>query len=186
MEWDLVVVGGGAAGLSAARAGARRLPFWWVRDGADLRKCALAKEPSTLATLDLGGPSRTEIAGTAVVAALGIGLLSAFLVLERRREYAVLRTVGALTRQVLVPSAVEGVVTVAASLVFGLPIGIGMALLSTRVLTPVFTLPPPLLVIDEAGLLGLIGLVLLASAVSIVASLVAVARLPTAQVLHEG
>jgi len=147
---------------------------------------ALAKEQSTLATLNLGGLSRIEIAGAAIIAALGIGLLGAFLVLERRREYAVLRSVGASTRQVLVPPAVEGAVTVTASLLLGVPIGIGMALLSTRVLTPLFTLPPPLLAIDGQGLLGLLGLVLLASAVSIVVSLIAVARLPTVQVLREG
>lgn len=147
---------------------------------------ALAKEQSTLATLNLGGLSRIEIAGAAIIAALGIGLLGAFLVLERRREYAVLRSVGASTRQVLVPPAVEGAVTVTASLLLGVPIGIGMALLSTRVLTPLFTLPPPLLAIDGQGLFGLLGLVLLASAVSIVVSLIAVARLPTVQVLREG
>jgi len=146
---------------------------------------ALAKEQSTLASLNLGGLSRIEIAAAALIAALGIGLLGAFLVLERRREYAVLRSVGATTGQVLVPPAVEGVVTVAASLLLGVPIGLGMALLSTRVLTPLFTLPPPLLAIDVQGLLGLIGLVLVASAISILVSLVAVARLPTVQVLRE-
>ena len=68
-----------------------------------------------------------------------------------------------------------------ASLLLGVPIGIGMALLSTRGLTPLFTHPPPLVAIDGQGQIGLVPL---ASAISVGISLVAVVRLPAVQVLR--
>ena len=145
----------------------------------------LAKEQSTLASLNLAGLSRIETTGTLVIAALGVALLGGFLILERRREYAVLRSLGATTRQVLVPPAVEGVVTVAASLALGLPIGLAMTTITTRVLTPLFTLSPPLIRLAPGGIAGLAGLVVVASSLSLAASLVTVARLRTVSVLRE-
>jgi putative ABC transport system permease protein len=114
-------------------------------------KDALAKDQSMLTTLDLTGLSRIEIAGTLTIAALGIALLGAFLILERRREYAVLRSLGASTRQVLVPQAIEGLSTVAAALALGLPIGSGMNTITSRIPTPLFTLSPPLIRVAPAA-----------------------------------
>jgi putative ABC transport system permease protein len=146
---------------------------------------ALAKEQNTLATLNLSGLGRIETAGTIVIAALGIAVLGAFLVLERRREYAVMRSLGATTRQVLVPPAVEGVATVTASVVLGVPVGIGVAMISARILNPLFTLRPPLIRIDGLALAGLIAGVVAAAALALIGSLVTVARLRTVSVLRE-
>ena len=148
-------------------------------------RTALAKEQNTLATLNLAGLGRIETAGTIVIAALGIAVLGAFLVLERRREYAVMRSLGATTRQVLVPPAVEGLATVAASIILGVPVGIGMAIISARILNPLFTLRPPLIRVDPVALTALIVGVIAAAAVALVASLVGVARLRTVSVLRE-
>lgn len=161
-----------AAGTSAGRTG-------------QTFKDALAKDQSTLTTLDLTGLSRIEIAGTLTITALGIALLGAFLILERRREYAVLRSLGATTRQVLVPPAIEGLTTVAAALALGLPIGLGMTTITTRILTPLFTLSPPLIRVAPASIAGLAGLVTLASGLSLTGSLVVVARLRTVSALRE-
>lgn len=148
-------------------------------------RTALAKEQNTLATLNLAGLGRIETAGTIVIAALGIAVLGAFLVLERRREYSVMRSLGATTRQVLVPPAVEGLATVAASVILGVPVGLGMAIISARVLNPLFTLRPPLIRVDLLALGGLIAGVIAAAAIALVASLVGVARLRTVSVLRE-
>jgi putative ABC transport system permease protein len=148
-------------------------------------RTALVKEQNTLATLNLAGLGKLETAGTILIAALGIAVLGAFLVLERRREYAVMRSLGATTGQVLVPPAVEGVATVTASVALGVPVGIGMAMISVRVLNPLFSLGPPLISIDGAALAGLLAGVIAATALALIASLGTVARLRTVSVLRE-
>ena len=54
-----------------------------------------------LTALNLAGLGRIEALGAALIAAVGVAVLGAFLVLERRREFAILRAVGAETSQVL-------------------------------------------------------------------------------------
>lgn len=146
---------------------------------------ALAKEQSTLATLNLGGLSRIEVAGTVVIATLGIALLGAFLVLERRREYAVLRSLGATTGQVLTPPAIEASITLAVSLVLGVPIGLMMTTITTRVLTPLFSFSPPLVAIPTGQLALLVAAVVAAAAVAVGLALVFVAKLRTVTTLRE-
>lgn len=146
---------------------------------------AVVKEQSTLATLNLNGLGRIETTGTVTIATLAIALLGAFLVLERRREYAVMRSLGATTAQVLTPPAVEGVATVAVSVVLGVPIGLGMTMISTRVLNPLFTLSPPLVSLNAAAIAGLVVLVIGATATALAGTLGVVARLRTVSVLRE-
>lgn len=146
---------------------------------------ALAKEQSTLASLNLAGLGRIEAAGTVLIATLGIALLGAFLVLERRREYAVLRSVGATTRQVLVPPAAEGAVTLAVSVLLGMPIGLGMTAIATGVLAPLFTIKPPLVSVPSVPLTLLALAVVAAGGVTLAAALAVVARLRTVAVLRE-
>ena len=54
-----------------------------------------------LTALNLAGLGRIEALGAALIAAVGVAVLGAFLVLERRREFAILRAVGADTSQVI-------------------------------------------------------------------------------------
>jgi len=171
-------VGAVAARLDAAAGSSAA---WKVGTFSD----ALAVEQSTLASLDLQGLGRIETAGTALIAALGIAVLGAFVVLERRREMAVLRAIGATTPQVLTSPALEGIATVAVSVVLGVPLGLGMTTLTTRVLGLVFTLPPPLLRVQASEVGILVGLVAGASAITLGAALAAVARLRPAAVLRE-
>jgi putative ABC transport system permease protein len=98
-------------------------------------------EQRTLTVLNLRALSRLEAAAAGLVAAVGVAVLGAFLVLERRREAAVLRSVGATTAQSLTGPGVEGAVAVFGSLLIGVPVGIGLAVLSIRVLGLFFTLP---------------------------------------------
>ena len=146
---------------------------------------ALLREQSTLASLDLKVLARLELAGATLIAALGVGVLGAFVVLERRREVAILQAQGATTRQLLAGPAFEGALTVATSIIVGLPIGIGVTALSGRILTLLFRLPAPLARVPYPTLARLSGLVILTSAVALVASLYGVARSRPSAVLRE-
>ena len=112
-------------------------------------------------------------------------MLGAFVVLERRREFAILRTLGADRRQVLTGAAQEGAISVFGSVLRGVPIGFGIALVSVRVLGLFFVLPPPLLTL-AAGRLGLFLLLTVGtSAAALAVSLVAIDRLTATTTLRE-
>jgi putative ABC transport system permease protein len=138
-----------------------------------------------LTALNLSGLGRIEALGGALIAAIGVAVLGAFLVLERRREYAILRAIGAETSQVLTGPAQEGVIVVLGSLVIGIPVGLGLALLAVRVLGLFFALPPPLLTIPVGSLIGFALFVALTSAIALAAALTAVTRVQPASVLRE-
>ncbi|MEP6526674.1 MAG: FtsX-like permease family protein, partial [Nocardioidaceae bacterium] len=120
-----------------------------------------------------------------LVAAVGVAVLGAFLVVERRREFAILRTLGADSRQVTIPTAVEGGLAIAGSLLFGIPLGLLLGTLAVRVLGLFFTLPPPLLAVPVWTLVGLGALVVTASAAAMTVALRAVTRVRSAVVLRE-
>jgi putative ABC transport system permease protein len=139
----------------------------------------------SIAALDLGPLSDIESVGAGLIAALGIAVLGAFLVLERRREFAILGAVGADTRQLLASPAAEGVITVAGSLLIGVPLGLGLSILSVRVLGLFFVLPPPLVSIPAGTLLAFVAVMLVASTAVIALALRAVTRVSAATVLRE-
>ncbi|HEU4397159.1 MAG TPA: ABC transporter permease [Actinomycetota bacterium] len=143
------------------------------------------REHRGIATLSLAGLGRIESVGAGLAAALGVAVLGAFLALERRRELAILRTVGADTPQTVTGPALEGVIAVLGSLAVGVPLGLGLAVLAGRVLGLFFTLPPPLLAVPALPLATLGLLVVGASALALGAALVAVDRRSVATVLRE-
>jgi putative ABC transport system permease protein len=139
----------------------------------------------SLTALNLDGLSRIESLSAAATAAVGIAVLGAFLVLERRRDFAVMETTGATTRQIVAGPALEGSIAVLGSLVIGLPVGLGTSVLAVRVLGLFFTLPPPLLEIPVGSLAVLVSAVIGASALSLTVALGAVTRVRAATVLRE-
>ena len=138
-----------------------------------------------LTALNLAGLGRIEALGAALIAAVGVAVLGAFLVLERRREFAILRAVGAQTSQILVGPASEGVLVVLGSLLIGVPVGLGLALLAVRVLSLFFSLPPPLLTVPTGALVVFIVFMVTTSAIAMAAALGAVTRVRPASVLRE-
>jgi putative ABC transport system permease protein len=92
---------------------------------------------------------------------------------------------GASTRQVLTGPAVEGVIAIVGSVVVGVPIGLGLGMLSVRVLALFFTLPPPLLTIPAGGLLLLGATVLVLATASLGIALSRVSRVAVGVVLRE-
>jgi hypothetical protein len=141
--------------------------------------------PRSLTTLNLSGLNRIEAIGAALIAAVGVAVLGGFLVLERRREFAVLEVVGADRSQVVEGPAQEGIVTGLGSLVIGLPLGLLLGLLVVRVLGLFFTLPPPLLSVPAGTLGAFVVLMAVASAVALGGALAAVTRLSASAALRE-
>jgi putative ABC transport system permease protein len=138
-----------------------------------------------LTALNLAGLSRIEFIGAVLIAAVGVAVLGAFLILERRREFAVLRATGADTAQILTPPAIEGTVAVAFSILIGVPVGLGLGVLAVRVLGLFFALPPPVLTLPAGGIGALIVAVAFASAVALGWAIIAVIRVRPAVVLRE-
>jgi putative ABC transport system permease protein len=142
-------------------------------------------EQRSLTALDLRGLSQLESYAAALVAAVGVAVLGAFLVLERRRETAVLRAVGGTNAQMLTGPALEGTLAVIGSLLIGIPVGIGLSILGIRVLGLFFTLPPPLLVLPKGALFQIAALMIITSALAMAVALRAVTRRAAASVLRE-
>jgi putative ABC transport system permease protein len=139
----------------------------------------------TLTALNLDGLGRIEAGAAGLIAAIGVGVLGAFLVLERRREFALLRTVGAGTGAILTGPATEGAAATLGSLVIGVPVGVGLAMVAVRVLGLFFTLPPPLVTIPAVPLLELSAFVLVVSGSALGLALNRVRRVDVAPVLRE-
>ena len=129
-----------------------------------------------LTALNLAGLSAIESIGAGLVAALGLAVLGVFLILERRREFAVLRSVGADDRQILLAPALEAGVAVLGSIAIGVPVGLGLGVLAVRILGLFFTLPPPLLVVPVEGMVALVVGVVGASVVALSLTLLVVSR----------
>ena len=137
-----------------------------------------------LTALNLEGLRLIEAMGASLIAALGVSVLGAFLVLERRREFAILQTIGAETRRILAAPALEGGAVVLAALAFGIPIGTGLGMLAVKVLGLFFNLKPPLLTLPLGGLAAMSAFVIVISGVAIGLSLFAVTRTRPASILR--
>lgn len=138
-----------------------------------------------LTALNLVGLGAIESIGASLVAAIGVAVLGAFLILERRREFAILHTIGADTRQILTGPALEGTVVVLGSLAIGMPVGLGLGILAVQILGLFFSVAPPLLTIPAGGLIAVVLFMVIASTVALGAALIAVNRVRVASVLRE-
>ena len=121
----------------------------------------------SLTALNLAALSRIEAVGAGLVAAVGVGVLGAFLVIERRGEFAILRAVGADTCHLLAGPVIETGIATVGSLAIGVPVGVGLAILAVRVLGLFFALPPPLVTLPVGALAALAILVVTASAAAV-------------------
>jgi putative ABC transport system permease protein len=140
--------------------------------------------PRSLTALNLDGLKTIESVGAALIAAIGVAVLGAFLVFERRREFAVLDAIGADRSQVITGPAEEGIIAVLGSIAIGIPLGLGLGMLVVRVLGLFFTLQPPLLTIPLGTLAAFVVLMLVTSAVALGGALVAVTRIGTTTTLR--
>jgi putative ABC transport system permease protein len=141
--------------------------------------------PRSLTALNLNGLDWIDTTGAVLVAAIGVGVLIAFLILERRRELAILEAIGADQRQLVTGPVQEGTVAVVGSIAIGLPLGLLLSMLAVRVLGLFFTLPPPLLTLPAGALAVFVLLLACASTAALAASLIRVRRISAATGLRE-
>ena len=139
----------------------------------------------SLATLNLTGLNRIEAFGAGLIAAVGVAVLGAFMVLERRREFAILRAIGTDTRQLVDGPAREGAIAVLGSLAAGVPLGLMLGILAVRVLKLFFALPPPVVTLPGGSLLAFVLVMVAASALALGVALAAITRVEPADVLRE-
>jgi putative ABC transport system permease protein len=142
-------------------------------------------EPRSLTALNLGPLGDLQAVGAGLIAAIGVAVLGAFLVVERRREFAILQTIGADASQIRTGPMQEGLIAVIGSIAIGVPVGLGLGLLSVRILGLFFKLPPPLLSIPVGTLIGFVAFMLAASAIALWAALMRVDRMSAATILRE-
>jgi putative ABC transport system permease protein len=137
-----------------------------------------------LTALSLGGLGLIEAIGAGLVAAIGVAVMGAFLIIERRREFAILQAIGADQWHILTGPALEAAAVVLGSLSFGIPLGLGLGLLAVQVLGLFFALQPPLLTVPIGELIALALFVIIASVVALWIALAAVSRIHPAAILR--
>jgi putative ABC transport system permease protein len=159
----------------------RQLPAYTV----DTARTLLIFEQRGLTALNVSKLGQLQTVAAGLVAAVGVAILGAFLVLERRRESVILRTVGANTGQVITAPLVESAIAVVGGLAIGIPVGLGLGVLNIQILALFFTLPPPLLVVSTDALGALAAVVVATSAVALAIVLHRVAHQRAASVLRD-
>jgi putative ABC transport system permease protein len=180
-DFYLARVSPGSSPSAVAEEVRRQLPTWT----ATTVRTLVVPEQRALTALNVSKLGQLQAVAAGLVAAVGVAILGAFLVLERRRESVILRIVGASTGQVVTTPLVEGAIAVLGGLAIGIPVGLGLAVLNIHILALFFTLPPPLLVVSDRALGALAAVVVLTSAVALAIVLHRVARQPAATVLRE-
>jgi putative ABC transport system permease protein len=141
--------------------------------------------PRSLTALNLAGLSRIEAIGAALIAAVGIAVLGAFLVIERRREFATLEAVGAEWSQIRTGPAIEVLAAGVGGIAIGVPVGLLLAVVDVRVLGLFFTLPPPLITVPVWQLVALVALVAVMSMLALAGVLDRIRRIEAPALLRE-
>jgi putative ABC transport system permease protein len=180
-DFYLARVSPGSSPAAVAEEVRRQLPTYTVTTVRTLR----VPEQRALTALNVSKLGRLETVAAGMVAAVGVAILGAFLVLERRRESVILRTVGASTGQVITAPLVEGAIAALGGLAIGIPVGLCLGVLNIQILALFFTLPPPLLIVSTSAVGALAAVVVVTSAVALAIVLHRVARQPVATVLRE-
>jgi putative ABC transport system permease protein len=175
---------GGGAGLARAVAALRSGPGAEHPLAVDTRATALDKDQSSLTALNVNGLVDIDTVYTLLMSAAVIAIFVFGLMLERRREYVVLRAQGMRSGELRALVLGEAAVVAVAGVVAGLAVGVGMAALLVRVLRPLFVLDPALTV--PAG--DIVLQAVLAGAATLASALAATAllrRMRPAELLRE-
>ncbi len=148
------------------------------------RLSALAKDQSSLASLNIDGLLKINSAyslamGAAVIAIFVFGLL-----LSRRREYVTLKAQGMSSQAIRRLIGAEAATATIAGSLIGAPVGLAMAYYFINVLQPLFVLNPPY-IIPLWPLAIIIGSVMIAAIVTSVAASSLVNRLKPTELLRD-
>ncbi|MEA2242219.1 MAG: putative transport system permease protein [Solirubrobacteraceae bacterium] len=175
---------GGGAGLAHAVTALRSGPGRSRPLNVDTTATALDKDQSSLTALNVNGLVDIDTVYTLLMSAAVIAIFVFGLMLERRREYVVLRAQGMRGGELRALVLGEAAVVAAAGVAAGLAVGVGVAALLVRVLRPLFVLDPALTlpagdIVLQAALAGAATLVSAAAATALLR------RLKPAELLRE-
>jgi putative ABC transport system permease protein len=176
--------GGGNGALPRAVSALRSGPGRDTPLDIDTTATALDKDQSSLTALNVNGLVDIDTIYTLLMSGAVIAIFVFGLMLERRREYVILRAQGMRSGELRALVLGEAAVVAAAGVAAGILVGIGVAALLVRVLRPLFVLDPTLTVPggEIALRTGLAGAATLASALAAAALL---RRLKPAELLRE-
>jgi putative ABC transport system permease protein len=117
---------------------------------------------SSLTSVNLDGLTRIELAAAALLAAAAGGLVLGLGLTERRRNFAIIRALGAKGRQLAGFVTTDAVVVLTGGLAAGGLLGWGLSVTLVKVLTGVFD-PPPAAMTVPTGYLGTLVVVIVAA-----------------------
>jgi putative ABC transport system permease protein len=145
---------------------------------------ALAKDQSSLASLNIDGLLKIDSLHSLAMGALVIIIFVFGLLLSRRREYVLLKAQGMASKEIRALIGAEVVtVTFAGSLV-GIPVGLSMAYFFINVLRPLFVLTPTF-TIPYSSLIIITGTIMIAAIIATIAASGLVNRLRATELLRD-
>lgn len=115
---------------------------------------------SSLTAVDLSSLTRIELTFAVIMAAAAAGLMLALGFMDRRRNFAILKVIGAKPAQMAGFLWAEGILVAAGGIAFGMASGIATAWMLVKLLTGVFDPPPEALAIPWAYVAGTLGLMI--------------------------
>ncbi|HEY0345549.1 MAG TPA: FtsX-like permease family protein [Solirubrobacteraceae bacterium] len=176
--------GGGDGALGRAVSALRSGPGRDTPLHIDTTATALDKDQSSLTALNINGLVDIDTVYTLLMSAAVIAIFVFGLMLERRREYVILRAQGMRSGELRALVLGEAAVVAVAGVAAGLAVGVGVAALLVRILRPLFVLDPTLTIPGGEIVLraALAGAATLASALAAAALL---RRLKPAELLRE-
>ncbi len=148
------------------------------------RLTALAKDQSSLASLNIDGLLKIDSAYSLAMGAIVVTIFVFGLLLSRRREYVTLKAQGMSSHEIRALIGAEAATATIAGSIVGVPVGLVMAYYFINVLRPLFVLNPPY-VIPYGSLAIIIGSVIVAAIVTSAAASSLVNRLKATELLRD-
>jgi putative ABC transport system permease protein len=148
------------------------------------RLTALAKDQSSLASLNIDGLLKIDSAYSLAMGATVITIFVFGLLLSRRREYVTLKAQGMSSQEIRALIGAEAATATIAGSIIGVPVGLAMAYYFINVLRPLFVLNPPYTV-PFWSLAIIIGSVMIAAIITSVAASSLVNRLKATELLRD-
>ncbi len=150
----------------------------------DSRQNALAKDQSSLASLNINGLLKIDSSYSLAMSVTVVTIFVFGLLLSRRREYVTLRAQGMSAKSIRLLIGAEAATATLAGTLIGLPVGLAMSYYFVNILRPLFVLSPPFIL--PLGSIGLIlGLVLITTIAASMAASSLVARLKATELLRD-
>lgn len=150
----------------------------------DTRLTALAKDQSSLASLNINGLLRLDSAYSLAMGTVAIAIFVFGLLLQRRREYVTLRAQGMAPRSIRTFIGAEAGTAALVGCVVGVPVGLVMGYYLISVLRPLFVLEP-IYIVPFGSLVLILGSVLAATIITSMAASTLVNQLSATELLRD-